>query len=167
MPSADQDLDPARYRVVPRTLIFIFRGQSLLLIRGAPHKRWAGKYNAIGGHVERGEDVLSSARRELFEETGLQADLHLCGTLINDIGQDTGIAVYIFVADYLDGELRPSSEGTLEWVTFDRLSELPLRFDDLSQLLPRVLQSRQDGRFFSARSYYDENGQLLLSFGDV
>ncbi len=164
--SSDQAIHPARYRVIPRTLVFVFRGETLLLIRGAAHKSWAGKYNAIGGHIERGEDALSSARRELLEETGLRASLHLCGTLINDTGEDTGVAIYVFAADSLTGEPRPSSEGTLEWVAFERLSELPLRFDDLLQLLPHVLESYRSGRPFSARSYYDEAGRLLLSFGD-
>jgi len=163
--SSDQAIHPARYRVIPRTLVFVFRGESLLLIRGAEHKSWAGKYNAIGGHIERGEDALSSARRELLEETGLQADLRLCGTLINDTGQEVGVAVYIFAAECPTGEPQPSSEGTLEWVAFDRLFDLPLRFDDLVQLLPHVLKSYRGGRPFSVCSYYDETGRLLLSFG--
>lgn len=164
MPSEDQFVDSTRYRVIPRTLIFIFRGDSLLLIKGAAHKSWAGKYNAIGGHVERGEDVLSSARRELLEETGLQADLHLCGTLINDTGNDTGVAVYIFCAHSPEGALLSSREGMLEWVHLDRLATLPLRFDDLPQLLPRVETACREKRPFSARSYYDGEGNLALIF---
>lgn len=166
MPSNDQAVDSARYRVIPRTLVFVFRGDSLLLIKGATHKSWAGKYNAVGGHVERGEDVLSSARRELLEETGLQADLHLCGTLINDTGSDVGVAVYIFCAHCPDGALLSSQEGMLEWVPVYRLAELPLRFNDLPQLLPHVQSACRDGRPFSAHSYYDESGELQLMFAE-
>ncbi|MCH7664271.1 MAG: NUDIX domain-containing protein, partial [Chloroflexi bacterium] len=54
-----------RYQLIPRVLIFITRGDEVLLLKGAPDKNlWANLYNGVGGHIERGEDVLSAARRE-------------------------------------------------------------------------------------------------------
>ncbi len=45
----------ARYPVIPRALIFLFTGDSVLLLKGAPDKRiWPGLYNGIGGHIEAG-----------------------------------------------------------------------------------------------------------------
>ena len=68
-----QKILPGRYQVVPRTLIFIRNDDEILLIKGAKDKKiWPGLYNGIGGHLERGEDPLSAAHRELFEETGLK-----------------------------------------------------------------------------------------------
>lgn len=69
MPASDQGVHLPRYKVIPRTLIFLVHGEEILLIRGAPTKRlWANRYNGLGGHVEHGEDPLSAAKRELREE---------------------------------------------------------------------------------------------------
>ena len=59
MPKSDQGVRNDRYKIIPRTLIFVTRGEQVLLLKGAVHKRlWANQYNGIGGHVEQGEDAL-------------------------------------------------------------------------------------------------------------
>ncbi|HWQ83262.1 MAG TPA: NUDIX domain-containing protein [Anaerolineales bacterium] len=168
MPASDQGLDQQRYTVVPRTLIFLRRDDKVLLLRGAPHKRlWANRYNGIGGHVERGEDILSAARRELREEAGLEpAQLELCGVLSVDAGPDTGVIVFILTGELPQGEPLASSEGTAEWLAVDALGDLPL-VEDLHILLPRSLAQAPGDPPFFARSYYDEQGKLQVVINDT
>lgn len=150
--------------LIPRTAIFARRGDEYLLLKGAPDKRlWAGKYNGLGGHVDRGEDVLSSARRELMEEAGISADLWLCGTLIVDAGDTfaslstgVGICLFVVVGENAQGEVRGSQEGAPQWVPFDALGSLPV-VEDLPILLGRIHRMKRGDAPFSARSFYQDD----------
>lgn len=164
MPASDQGVTHDRYTLIPRTLVFLTCRGRVLLLKGAPEKRlWANQYNGVGGHVERGEDVLTSARREISEETGLQVSaLWLCGVITIDAGQDTGIGIYVLKGECPTGEAHPSTEGVLEWVPFSEVTNKPL-VEDLYQLLPHVLNMPPEGRPFSAHYSYDDEGKLVVS----
>lgn len=130
-----------RYQVIPRTLIFLFQSEKVLLIKGAPDKKiFANLYNGLGGHAEHGETILECARREILEESGIQIkELSLCGIVTDVTNETTGIQIHLFKGISEDEAiiLRPSAEGRPEWIAKEDLSKLPL-VPDIPFYLDRI-----------------------------
>ncbi len=165
MPKQEQGVTVDRYMVIPRCLIFLTKGDEVLLLKGAPTKRiWANKYNGIGGHIERGEDALTAARRELMEEAGLvDVDLWLCGTAFVDASEKVGICIYVFRGEYLRGEIVDSGEGKLEWLRIDKIQEYAL-VEDLFTTLPLFLSQARGSDPLNLLYNYDENEKLKVTW---
>ncbi|MBN1230391.1 MAG: NUDIX domain-containing protein [Anaerolineales bacterium] len=164
MPAKEQGVTHDRYQMIPRTLIFLFHGEDVLLLKGDEKKRiWANRYNGIGGHVEQGEDVLSGAIRELEEETGIvQQDLILCGVITVDTKQSPGICIFVYKGYAATREYRKSSEGELEWVHIQDAFNLPL-VEDLPTILPLVTSHDNGTPPFSAQYSYDYKDELIIT----
>lgn len=164
MPASEQGVNRERYMLVPRTLIFLTRKAQVLLLHGAIDKHlWPGLYNGIGGHIEQGEDFLSAARREIREEAGLTpSSLWLCGVATVDTQTNPGVCVFILKGECPEGEPTASKEGSLEWVDTTKIDRLPL-VSDLRVLLPKILSAGRDESPFSARSSYNEAGELTVT----
>lgn len=143
----------SRYVVVPRTLIFLFHEEKILLLEGSKQKRlFPGYWNGIGGHVERDEDIQSAALRELKEEAGIQPDrLSLVGVFNIDVEEKRGVCVFIFRGVFPTGKLPPticSPEGKSAWIDREEISHLNL-VPDLLEILPRVIHHKDgDDPFF-------------------
>lgn len=165
MPISDQGFSPKRFQVIPRTLIFIFNEKGeVLLLKGAETKKiWAGHYNGIGGHIEAGEDIQSSAVRELLEETGIRdVPLRLCGQVMVEVDAERGIALFIFKGEYAGETIVPSEEGQLEWVRLADIPNLPV-VEDLPKLLPMVAAQGETDPLIIGKYHYVD-GQLVMLF---
>ena len=156
-----------RYTFIPRTLCFVFDGDDVLLLKGAPNKGvWADKYNGVGGHVERNEDLYNAVLREMEEETGLKVpNLQLAGIVNIDAGQELGIGMFVFRAGTTTRTLQASAEGELEWLPVSDLADLDL-VEDLPVILPRVFKMKAGDPPFFARYHYDEEDHLVIIFHD-
>ena len=156
-----------RYTVVPRTLCFILspEGNDVLLLKGAPTKRiWPNRYNGIGGHVEPDEDVYAAATREVHEEAGLSVqNLRLRGVINIPVEERQGIMVFVFVARAASCQVRPSDEGSLEWVPRDQVLSMDL-VEDLPALIPRTLDSPPDAPPFFGLYTYDDADRLVMQW---
>ena len=169
MPAAEQGvaLSHDRFKLIPRVLCFVTHGADVLLLKGAATKKiWAGKYNGLGGHVERGEGAAAAALREIREESGLAVHaLRLRGVVTIDTGEAAGIGLYVYTAQAAARAVTASAEGGLEWVPAGRLAEYAL-VEDLYTLLPHVLAMAPDAPPFSAHYHYDAHDRWVITFDD-
>jgi 8-oxo-dGTP diphosphatase len=160
----DQHIDTTRYCIIPRTLIFIFNDRNqVLLLRGASNKRlWAGLYNGIGGHINPGEDILESAERELWEETGIKnASLQLCGQIMVDVEAERGVGIFLFRGKCNKDVFQVSDEGALFWIALDEIENYPV-VADLPVIIPRIAAYRLGEMPLIGRYAYDKKGELQI-----
>ncbi len=112
-----------------------------------------GKWNGLGGKLEEGETPEECVVREVKEESGLtiyRPEMRGFITFPLFDGKDDWY-VFVFTADNFTGTLIDSSEGDLEWIPSDKLTELNL-WDGDSVFLNWL----NGDKFFSAKFNYDE-----------
>lgn len=161
------DATTGRWLTLPRTLCFVLNGDDVLLMKRAAHKRvFPNQFNGVGGHIERDEDPLSGARREILEETGLEVrDLSLRAVHNIDAGADSGILLFVFVGWADRREVVDCAEGTLHWVPRGEVSTLDL-VEDLAVLLPRVLALAPTDPPLFAHVSYDSADAIQIRFAE-
>lgn len=159
----EQFIDSKRYKVIPRTLIFSFHNDEVLLIKKKDISKWGGKLNVPGGHIEPGEDILESAKRELMEETGLSdIELIYLGNVMIDVREDTGITLHIFKGITETKKIISSDEGELFWVKVDEINDFPV-LEDIFDLLPLVYKWRKGDLMIVG--HLDRNGHRYYQKG--
>ena len=164
MGKADQGVKSGRrYQAFLRVLVFLRNDSDVLLLKGAPNKRiWANLFNGVGGHIEFNEDVLSAAKREVKEETGLLVESLDLRAIVNiDAGdRDLGILLFAFVGWINKRRTVTSQEGSLHWIPIDMIEEYPL-VEDLYWLIPRIIGRNSELPLYLHYSY-DESDRLVI-----
>lgn len=142
--------------MIQATLIYVRSAGRTLMIHRIKKENdvHQGKWNGIGGKLERGETPEECAVREAHEETGLRIrHPRLHGILtFPDFAAGHDWYVYVFSATEFSGDLIDSPEGRLEWIPDEKLLTLNLWEGDYI-FLPWL--TRPD--FFSAKFNYRDN----------
>ena len=135
------------------TLVFVRKvnedGKNMVLLGMKKRGFGAGKWNGFGGKIEEGESIEEGARRELMEESSLQAlSLTRRGYLVFDMAESCKtLKVHVFETFDFSGDPGESSEMRPQW--FEE-SEIPYSgmWPDDTHWLPQVLSGMSIlGRF--------------------
>ncbi|WP_231572108.1 NUDIX hydrolase [Pontibacillus halophilus] len=138
-----------RVIMVVAGVFVINESEEVLLQLRSDHEVWG----LPGGYLEMGESVQEGARREVYEETGLQlGSLELLGIYSGETQQRTlpngdqvQLVKLIFTCRDFQGEIRVDKEESLD-VQFFPISDLPPVWQNQSQEFADLMQ-RSKGPF--------------------
>ena len=114
-------------------VVIVTDGAILLVQRG--HEPQLGRWSVPGGRQEPGETLEETARREAYEETGLEVRIgaELWSLTIPD--GDRTFEVHDFAATVTGGTLRAGDDAAdVRWIPFRELDLLSLTEDLLGYL---------------------------------
>lgn len=138
-------------------------GRQVLLVHRnkRPDDLHYGKYNGLGGKLDRDESVTDCMKREILEESGLHVEAMTLRGMINWPGfgkNEEDWFGFIFRIDRWSGTPHAGNhEGTLEWIDRERLLDLPMWESD-KHFLPMVFDD-SPAVFHGVMPY--QNGQMV------
>lgn len=107
--------------------VLVFRGDRVLSMqRAASQRAGPGLWEGVSGRVLPGEDPITTARREVTEETGLRVCLSTRPlAAYAAVRQGDPMTVIVFLAEHEEGEVALSEEhDDYRWCTLDELTAL-------------------------------------------
>ncbi len=143
--------------------IFIKYKESILMLN-RNKKFWMGIWNAVGGHIEDGEDIYTAAIREVREETGLKIkkdDLKYLADLewFSDIFSADGTYCFLVETDKKVKTPVSTVEGVLDYKDIDWIMNEDNR--GIVPDIPYLLKYMLKGTFSKIQVYYDKNDHLV------
>ena len=142
------------------TMVYCIKdGDVLLMLRNKEPN--LGLWVGPGGKLEPGESPYDCAKRELYEETGLEVnDLYFRG-LITEISPrpDWQWLMFLYVATEFSGTIvEDKREGRLSWCSLSEVMQLPIPEAD-SVFFENVTNINMP--FYQAKFVYDSDLSLV------
>ncbi len=132
-------------KIIPTVECLIVKdGKVLLLKRGETSKNFPGYWIGPGGRVDDGEDVLTAAVREVFEETGIRISeekINLKAIAIgNHIDRSEIYMVYYFLITLNSKQdIINSDEGESSWINLSEIQKMEKIFPPFKYYLEHAL----------------------------
>lgn len=121
------------------------------------------KYTPVGGKLDPFESPLRCAIRETFEETGIEVStMRFCGILTESSPTDYNWTGYVYIADIDFVPPPPCNEGTLEWISWSELLNVPTPKTDWY-----IYKYILDQRPFAFSADYDEQLNLVAMVEEI
>ncbi len=141
------------------TLCYVMDGKNTLMLYRNKKENdvHEGKWNGLGGKVEKGESPEECVLREVYEESGLSIKTPRMHGFITfpDFDGVNDWCVFIFTANEFEGILIDSKEGNLEWIQNEKVKDLNLWDGDKI-----FLDWLREDKFFSGKFNYSW-GELI------
>lgn len=121
---------------VPAVGVVCWRGDQVLLIKRGRAPR-LGEWSIPGGKVNRGESLHDAALRELFEETGIVAEIGPLLAVCEIIEPQFHYVLIDYVASWKSGEARAGDDAAeARFMSLDEAMSLITK-DDIQDVLMR------------------------------
>jgi len=131
-------------------------GDNFLLLKRLKEPN-RNQYTPVGGKLDPFESPLRAAYRETWEETGIKAEkMIFCGILTESSPTPYNWTSYVYVAEIDFIPPPPCNEGTLEWIAFADVLQVPTPKTDWF-IYDYVLQNKP----FAFSADYDAHLNLL------
>lgn len=144
------------------TLCILKNKDSFLLLKRLkePNK---DSFTPVGGKLDPFESPLKAAIRETFEETGIKVEtMKYCGILTESSPTKYNWINFVYIAEIDFIEPPFCNEGSLMWIPFDELLNVPTPKTDWF-----IYKYILDGKPFSLNAEYDENLNLLSMIEEI
>ena len=155
-PSADDRLYPTR--PILAVSVAVFR-QGRVLVGRRARPPMAGRFSLPGGVVEVGETLIEAAKRELFEEVGVEAEIigfnrHVEPILREGARVRAHFVIASFVGRWTSGEARVSDEiDAVAWIEPASSLDLPTTPE-----LGEILEGARRIEGGDGETFYDRHG---------
>jgi 8-oxo-dGTP diphosphatase len=111
--------------------------ETVLVVERSKTDEWKPLHWSLpGGHIMKGETPYFAAKRELKEETGLEAkEISICTVKNGKNGK-----LYLYFCEEWSGEVNLNFEHSdYKWIEYDKLDEISKRTPDLKSFIRQAL----------------------------